>query len=554
MKQITSIIITLLAIASNASADNLKVNAVTCTPGTSVEIPVELINTKTNYTQYQLSVVLPDGFELTKVKNAKRFSITPGRANRPDGSYIIMASQSVEYDDEGDPKPLKKISGTSGTLFTLIVNVPASASGTKTIALKAITLSDENAAKTVLDDVNISISVKAQEPVVTLSEGIYYVRNLAKNMYISCGGNWGTHIMVDSRGLDLQLKKAEDNLHWIIETNFMTNISDSGGAIGEEGYVDNYVDTELTIKNLQDNVFSIAAPNGKYLAANSSDNCVYFNASTALGKEAQWEFISEKDILAQRNASLQNASASNPVDATFLIKDANFNRYDLRIMNWYYDEDEDNYSTVNWGCFDEDTEAIYEVFRSDYYDSYGAYALFQIINLIPGIYKLEAQGFYRDGDYFVAEKARSNGKEKKNALLFAGNNNVALKSIFDEASSYKKKGWSTKTTHGYIPDTMSEAGYTFQTGAYNNVLEFTVTKESEIEIGVYILGSYTLNNWTTIDNFRLTYYGNTSTAINDAKSQPNITGNTAVYSLSGQRLAAPQKGVNIIGGKKVVMK
>lgn len=351
-----------------------------------------------------------------------------------------------------------------------------------------------------------------EESNIELADGQrYYLKNKANGLFISCGGDWGTHIIVDSRGLDLLLKKAKDNVHWIIETNFRTNISDSGGAIGQEGYVDNYVDTELTIKNLHDNVFSIAAPNGKYLT-NSFDNNVYFIASSASSEGAQWEFISEKDVLAQRNASLQNASASTPVDATFLIKDANFNRFDLRIENWYYEEDDANHSTVNWGCSVGDTESVFEIIRSEANNSYRDYTLFQEINLIPGKYKLEAQGFYRDGDYSVAEKARSNGKEKRHAFLFAGDNKVALKSIFDEASSNAKKGWSTKTTHGYIPDTKTEAGYTFQTGSYNNVLEFTVTKESEIRIGVALEESYTLNNWTTIDNFQLTYYGNDNEA------------------------------------------
>ena len=45
-----------------------------------------------------------------------------------------------------------------------------------------------------------------------------------------------------------------------------------------------------------------------------------------------------------------------------------------------------------------------------------------------------------------------------------------------------------------------------------------------------------------------------ATAINDAKSQPDVIDGAAIYSLSGQRLAAPRKGLNIIGGKKVVMK
>ena len=33
-----------------------------------------------------------------------------------------------------------------------------------------------------------------------------------------------------------------------------------------------------------------------------------------------------------------------------------------------------------------------------------------------------------------------------------------------------------------------------------------------------------------------------------------IDGNTPIYNLRGQRLAAPQKGINIIGGKKVIVK
>ena len=33
-----------------------------------------------------------------------------------------------------------------------------------------------------------------------------------------------------------------------------------------------------------------------------------------------------------------------------------------------------------------------------------------------------------------------------------------------------------------------------------------------------------------------------------------VTKNNTVYTLSGQRLAAPKKGINIVGGKKMVVK
>jgi hypothetical protein len=41
--------------------------------------------------------------------------------------------------------------------------------------------------------------------------------------------------------------------------------------------------------------------------------------------------------------------------------------------------------------------------------------------------------------------------------------------------------------------------------------------------------------------------GASSASVNSAESAP-------VFTLSGQRLAAPRKGINIVGGKKIMMK
>ena len=99
---------------------------------------------------------------------------------------------------------------------------------------------------------------------------------------------------------------------------------------------------------------------------------------------------------------------------------------------------------------------------------------------------------------------------------------------------------------------MAEAGNTFKAGAYNNSLEIKVNEESDMKIGVYGLESFNYNNWTTIDNFRLTYYGDTGTGIE--RSMTNGQATSAIYNLSGQRLTAPRKGINIINGKKVLVK
>ena len=44
-----------------------------------------------------------------------------------------------------------------------------------------------------------------------------------------------------------------------------------------------------------------------------------------------------------------------------------------------------------------------------------------------------------------------------------------------------------------------------------------------------------------------------ASGINNIQNDAN-TGKTAIFNLSGQRLSAPQKGMNIINGKKVVIK
>ena len=66
-------------------------------------------------------------------------------------------------------------------------------------------------------------------------------------------------------------------------------------------------------------------------------------------------------------------------------------------------------------------------------------------------------------------------------------------------------------------------------------------------------------DWMVVDNWRLKYLGNDGApqdvidGINDVITTPTQTAKT-VYNLSGQKLSKAQKGVNIINGKKYVVK
>lgn len=63
-------------------------------------------------------------------------------------------------------------------------------------------------------------------------------------------------------------------------------------------------------------------------------------------------------------------------------------------------------------------------------------------------------------------------------------------------------------------------------------------------------------SWIVVDNFTLTAIGKNPDAIEDVNTDATLTNNGAVriYNLAGQRLSRMQSGINIINGKKVIIK
>lgn len=87
------------------------------------------------------------------------------------------------------------------------------------------------------------------------------------------------------------------------------------------------------------------------------------------------------------------------------------------------------------------------------------------------------------------------------------------------------------------------------TGGINSFsLDFSLTEESPIKIGFKV--DNTTATWVNFDNFKLEKIS--STDINNIKAVDSH--HAVIYNLAGQRLSKPQKGINIINGKKVVVK
>ena len=112
----------------------------------------------------------------------------------------------------------------------------------------------------------------------------------------------------------------------------------------------------------------------------------------------------------------------------------------------------------------------------------------------------------------------------------------------------------------YYPSSMLGAYYRFNLNpeAYCNTIQIEIPAGSDLRIG-FRKNTAVTGDWVIFDDFQLFYLGGdldkkpevpesiNELAANKAKSQ-------AIYNLAGQRINALQKGLNIVGGKKVYVK
>ena len=494
--------LTALPIKAMAAPAQLSIEPFTIQAGESKEMTIYLTNPDDEITLVQFDLRLPEGLNISQTGGELDIDIagrTTWRKHSLDANQLesrlyrfLLASSSNAVLDGADGAVIK-VTLMAGDNFT-----------GGTVRLENILLVTPDEKETHQGTYELELS---GTPDIQLNEGFYYVQNVASGNYINCGGNWGTHIIADKLGFELLLTRAEDGKHWKLISCIRSNIG-GDGALGTEGYVDNYEGTDLMLASIGDDVYAILADNGKYLTTNAVDNLVDFNGMSPDDSKAQWRFIDAEEVFMGRLKALETASAENPIDATFLIPCPNVNNAkDNRMTSWNMDSGTAYY---NYGISVIDAEPILEFFRSVDNGSNAPFSFLQDVTLLPGRYKLQAQGFYRDGDYAEAAHRHSDGNEQIDAFLTAGDASTPLKSIFEQISSSQKRGWSTWTSLGYIPNTMAEASYTFQAGAYDNELFFDVSEEdakNPVCFGIRGRESFHYNNWTTIDNFRLTYYG-----------------------------------------------
>ena len=341
---------------------------------------------------------------------------------------------------------------------------------------------------------------------IDFAAGKYYIIDAETGLMMAAGHNYGTRGIVNELGLDLTLTPNAET-HAV---TFDSQVSNGGNNhfLGTNLYMDSgafgwYLDYQG---------FGFFITNGTQYINLDADNNLEMSDTPR-----EWVIVTAEGVKEQRLEELAEATAEAPVDATFLIQGANFNRNDARNNTWEtWSEKEDGNPNLNISGGNQ-TNNCAESFHAKFFAK-------QTINGAPaGIYKLTAQGFYRQDDDVTEDTP----------VFFVNDMTAEVPARTGSENS------------------MNDASNSFTNGTYTiEPIEFEVKEDGTFTVG--IKNETALHQWIIFDNFKLTYYGpNTSTAINEVAKKDT---QKVIFNIAGQQMNGLQKGLNIVDGKKVLVK
>ena len=445
----------------------------------------------------------------------------------------------------------------------------------------------------------------------------YYIYNVGAKQFLGGGESWGTHLVLEYISNPMMLVQAMKNIvddetgeiidEEAIEGAFYVETFRPNGSVGEmdfmgwNGYIDCGMNDkwELIPVEGKENVFNIAQygqtfgaadttcyngkifePGGKkLLGLRSGDNRYapsYYVVDTDMHsadlETNQWMFISREELL----GLIATASEENPVDLSFLIQNPGYDQR-LSIDDWMFTN-----GSV-WGRGGNHPNFVLESYNStDFNNSQELWPEEGEDALPAGYYVLKVQGYYRDGiEQAHVEKVLKDQPISQSALIYAGPGlyiddpdaceTMPLMPIHIEANKvpgigYTYGGMSMPGTYNGQPYSACEQAAVdyFGCGLYWNEFVFTISEDDPGHVAIGIDKDYTENpagDWIVMDNWRLKYYGSNvddpdaiKGVTSDEINNKTVNADKNIYNLLGQKLTKTQKGVNIIGGKKIIKK
>ena len=326
----------------------------------------------------------------------------------------------------------------------------------------------------------------------SLSNGKYLFKNVATGKYMGPANDWGTRAsLIEAAHYNTIDGTALPDGYYKIESQVDNkNNRHYLGVDGSALYLDNAGST-IRIKEVSTGVYALSATDGVYfIGYDGTNSTLVWNLTDPSNANAQWELISVNDASAI-SAALSGATLKSPKDATFLVKDANFDnksRYTWEGFTLTKGGNDHNFNVEIWKGTDDSNFDIYQT----------------LTDMPNGLYKLTCQGFYRPGGNDATDATT------RNVVLYAGSNTSRLMNINQGAQKRDGSGdgytRNVNNSGKYAPNGQGDAYTVFSAGGYSNNSLYAIVTNGSLKIGVKKETKID-NDWTCFDNVRLYYYG-----------------------------------------------
>ena len=416
------------------------------------------------------------------------------------------------------------------------------------------------------DDANVAYIVKFDHFVLQymgvsatlaspLANGTYYIRtNLNEGTdkepeyrYLDAGGDaWGTDPLLGLHGMSFYLNQRTDGAYSLKSEENQAN-GEHGpyfdGAHFDHAYkysIFNFVQIDPEKNPLKYTIFAknAAFSDGDKAAYSSykklaNKGYVYLSSDGSTldvdpdmsGEAAVWEIVTKN----QRVKELQNASANNPMDATFFIMDPSFGRNNVNKTYWCFNSDNNtlpetlgnNQSGSNSASLDggntnisigvEDGNS-----NGNRYDfnvkvtglkssSYNLYQKVDIDNLPAGRYRLSVHGYTNvaNGAVLYAKDENSDLGSLALTTSLAGKDYVSNQAMAAYLFTNNRTVAIQNGTFGSKVKNNQLVGY-FRDDLYYQSIEIKVTSNTLI---VGVRGTLNKDDYAIFDNFELYYLG-----------------------------------------------
>ena len=432
--------------------------------GETVDVEVEMTNV-VDISFVQANLTVSDGLKIVEVKPANRVK---GVSHNNTDVYIFSGVDT--YKKGG-------IVTGKGTIFTITVAADKNFSGNAWVYVKKTVATDGEAVTYKPADLALPVTVEAAfEPL--FADGKYYFQETATGKFLAAGNSWGTQAIVNEDGLDYTVAITPEGKYTLD-----SRVSNGGNNhfLNADPLYNDQPAYGWTIAKTADGAYTLS--NGtKFVALDEANNLVFIDEAE---KAAQWKLMTYEE----RYKTLAAATKQKPVDATFTVQDAGFNRNDQRVSAWTGDGfsvngDPTNTNAEKWGG------------NSQTFD------IHQTVEVPNGIYKITWNGFYRfnntgDNTNDIAVAAHADGTEVINSFVYVNDQDFALTSIADDAAS--------EALEGKIPFSQGDASAAFGKGLYAQSADVIVT-DGKLTLGIKKT-NHPGTDWTVWDNFRVTYLG-----------------------------------------------